>query len=102
MLVDQMNLDIINACFKLCASLFLWVSVYTLYKSKGYAGIHFSQYLFFTVAAVWNLIYYPSLGQMWSFFACISVLAANASWIYLALRYGHYDADIRETTHGTD
>lgn len=83
-----MSPDAINGCFELAGSILTWRNVAALYKSKGYAGITLPAVFFFTTWGLWNLFYYPSLHQPWSFHGGLSLCAANLVWLGLMLRYG--------------
>jgi chromosome segregation ATPase len=41
----------------------------------------------FTMWGVWNLWYYPSLEQTWSYYGAIGIVSANTVWVLLALYY---------------
>lgn len=42
---------------------------------------------FFWSWGIWNLFFYPSLGQWYSFVGGIALVAGNTVWVALALRY---------------
>jgi len=60
-------------------------------KDKSVSGLSIISVIFFTIWGYWNLFYYPSLGQMWSFAGGIVVVIANSIWTYLLLKYARYD-----------
>lgn len=82
-----MTADVINGTFELLGSLLLWLNVLVLYRAKQARGVHWSASAFFTLWGGWNLYYYPALGQWFSLGGGVSVVAANATWVVLALRY---------------
>lgn len=43
--------------------------------------------MIFTLWGVWNIYYYPSLNQWCSFAGGLVIVAANALWVGLMLRY---------------
>jgi hypothetical protein len=45
--------------------------------------------LFFTSWGVWNLYYYPSLGQWLSFAAGIALCLGNIAWVSQAIRLAY-------------
>ncbi len=79
------NPDHINAAFEAGAAILLSLNVWQLYHDKKVSGVKVSPTVFLTVWGGWNLYYYPSLGQDWSFFAGIAVVTVNAVWVSLAI-----------------
>jgi hypothetical protein len=79
--------DIINGAFELSGSYFCWRNVYQIYKEKRTMGVYIPTWMFFTSWGIWNLYYYPSLDQMFSFFGGISLVLANLVWVVLAVIY---------------
>ena len=84
-------MDLTNGIFEAVGSVFIWISVVSLYRAKGYAGIHIGQIVFYAAWGLWNVFYYPALGQWWSFLSGINVLIANIIWVSLAVKYGKID-----------
>ena len=80
-------MDFTNGCFELAGAMFLAFNVFRLFKDKRVAGVSIATVAFFSAWGVWNLFYYPSLGQWASFFAGIAVVIANVTWVCLALYY---------------
>lgn len=83
----MVNPDVINGLFELFGSVMLWRNVYQLYKDKEVKGVHWGPTMFFWAWGLWNLFYYPSLGQWWSFFGGVSIVSANGVWLAQMLRY---------------
>jgi hypothetical protein len=83
-----MSPDFINGAFEFIGSVLTWMNVYRVWKDKGYAGIYAPAIIFFFSWGVWNLFYYPHLGQWWSFFGGCSIALANFVWVTLMFRYG--------------
>lgn len=79
--------DHINGIFEGVGSLTLWANFLKLRRDKVVQGVHIFPVVFFTAWGVWNLIYYPLLGQLWSFIGGLSVVFANSAWIFLAAKY---------------
>ena len=73
--------DSINGLLELSGSLFILMSILRLHKDKVVRGIHWIHPTFFTVWGLWNLYYYPLLGQTWSFIGGIGVTVANLVWV---------------------
>lgn len=82
-----MSNDIVNALFEFIGGLFLWMNVITLYKDKTIKGIYYPTVIFFFLWGVWNLWYYPSLDQWWSFAGGVWLATANLMWILLFIYY---------------
>jgi len=79
--------DIINGSFEIVGGCFTWVNAWHLYQAKRTQGVYWPTWLFFTVWGAWNLIYYPMLGQWFSFIAGIWLVSGNAAWVVLAIYY---------------
>jgi uncharacterized membrane protein YfcA len=79
--------DIINSLFEFFASLFILNNCYTLYKDKQVKGVSILSTAFFTSWGLWNVFYYPHLGQQFSFYAGIAVLLANILWVGMMVYY---------------
>lgn len=73
--------DIINGSFELLGTPFVLLSIFKLAKEKKVCGISWAMVGFFTVWGLWNLFYYPHLGQWASF--CGGIALAIANIIYL-------------------
>lgn len=80
--------DVVNGLFEGGGSLMLWLNVRQIYRDKGYAGIYLPATALWVAWGGWNLYYYPSLGQWWSFAGGVSVVIANIVWVSLMLHYG--------------
>jgi hypothetical protein len=50
-------------------------------------GVSILSTTMFTAWGFWNLFYYPHLGQWWSFTGGLAIVAANALWVALMLKY---------------
>jgi hypothetical protein len=79
--------DTINGVFEGVMGVFLCRSVYLLWLHKTVRGVSFWSVFWPMLWGYWNLYYYPSLGQTWSFAGGLLVVAANTAWIILALVY---------------
>ena len=84
-----MTNDLINAGFEFTGALMVLLNVLTLFKDKIVRGVHIGPTLYFTLWGCWNVYYYPSLGQHWSFVAGTCICTANILWIALMLYYKH-------------
>ena len=79
--------DTINGMFEMIAGCLLWLNVRQIYKDKCVAGYNISTAIFFCAWGFWNIIYYPHLGQFWSFVGGINVVIPNTIWTVMMLRY---------------
>ena len=79
--------DIVNGLFEAIGGLMIWVDVMTIYKQKVVKGVWVPGRAFFTCWGVWNLYYYPSLGQWASFTGGLVIVLGNVIWVYLAIKY---------------
>ena len=82
-----MSPDIINGMFELFGSVLLWRNVWQLYKDKQVKGVHWNATAFFAAWGYWNLYYYPSLEQWWSFWGGVSIVIANTIWLLQMIYY---------------
>lgn len=82
-----MNPDILNAIFEGGGACLLCMNVHRLWKDKKLAGVALAPTLWFNLWGAWNLFYYHSIGQRWSWLAGMAVFAVNTAWVALALVY---------------
>jgi hypothetical protein len=82
-----MTNDIINGLFELIGGFLLLLNVLEIYKHKEIKGIHWGPTVFFTVWGLWNLHYYPSLDQWFSFAGGLVIVTVNSVWLYLIWKY---------------
>ena len=79
--------DLTNGAFELLAAVMVLNHCRVLYRDKAVKGISILSTAFFASWGAWNLYYYPSLGQWWSFAGGVGIVLANALWVALLLRY---------------
>lgn len=87
-----MSPDIINAIFEFGGGCLIWLSVRQLWKDKELKGVHWAPIIFFWAWGVWNLFYYPSLDQWWSFTGGLWIVVANGVWMGQILYYKWFKA----------
>ena len=80
-----MSHDAINAAFEIGGSMLLLLNIVRLLKDRSVKGVSIAPVVWWTAWGVWNLFYYPHLGQWASFGAGVLVAAANAAWVVLAV-----------------
>lgn len=76
--------DTINGLFELYGAFAAFQNVRALRRDRAVAGIYWPNFLFYSAWGLWNLGYYPSLGQWLSFTGGCFIVAANLTWV------GHY------------
>lgn len=79
--------DHVNAFFEGGGALLQTLNVRQLLHDKTVRGVHWGPLSFWTAWGCWNVVYYPSLGQWWSFAGGVSVVAVNAVNLFLMWRY---------------
>ena len=85
-----MSGDLFNGLFELVGGVLIWLHTKVLLKDKCVRGVSLLPFFFFTSWGFWNLYYYPSLDQWWSFYGGLFVVVANATWTVLALYYKYF------------
>ena len=81
--------DIINGCFEGFGSAFIWLHIRQVLKDKKVAGVSIIATAFFFSWGIWNLYYYPQLGQWVSFLGGLLIVISNAIWVFLLMKYRH-------------
>jgi len=79
--------DAVNGLFEMGASIAILAHCFKLYKDKLLRGVSIGATAFFTSWGVWNLYYYPSLGQSISFVAGMAVVFTNVLWLGMMFHY---------------
>ncbi len=79
--------DIVNGTFEIIGGILCWMNAVRLWKDKAIKGVMWQVTTFFTLWGFWNLIYYPALGQWFSFLGGAFLVIRNTPWVILALKY---------------
>jgi len=79
--------DVVNGTFEIVGGLLCWLNVHKIAKEKYFAGIHWPVQAFFSVWGLWNLFYYPMLGQWVSFVGGLFLFVGNTAWVAFAVYY---------------
>lgn len=82
-----MNNDLANGLFELLGAVFLTLNVKQLIHDKQSKGIHWWSSIFFTSWGIWNLWYYPTLSQWYSFAGGVLLAIVNVIWLALRVYY---------------
>lgn len=78
--------DAINGLFELGMSAIISRSIMRLWREKKVRGWSAGAVTWPTAWGLWNLYYYPHLGQWCSFAGGSLVVIANVTWLVLARR----------------
>ena len=87
--------DLINGLFESGGSIVIWLNVLKLYKDRVVKGVYYPIWIFYSWWGLWNLYYYPSLGQWISFTAGLAIVAGNIVWSIMAFYYMYYIRKIK-------
>lgn len=79
--------DIINGAFELFGGALTLLNVRQILRDRRIAGVHWLPTGFFTAWGLWNLYFYPSLGQWFSFAGGCVIVIVNLWWLFLIARY---------------
>lgn len=82
-----MNPDKINFLFQIGGAALVYLNVRRVLIDKVVHGVSLWPTAFWTIWGFWNLIFYSSLQQTWSFIGGIFLVAGNGIWLSLALYY---------------
>lgn len=85
-----MTPDHINGLFELFGAILLLLDVIRLRRDRRVLGVHWGARAFFTTWGLWNLYYYPAIGQMWSLVGAAALVMVNAIWL---VQLGMYAVD---------
>lgn len=88
--------DIINGTFEALACLMVLNHCRVLLRDRAVAGVSIASTAFFTLWGVWNLWYYPLLGQFWSTVGGVFVVLANCIYVGLLLRFSATGRQLRK------
>lgn len=93
--------DLINASFEFGAGFAVLHHCVKLYEHKQSRGVSPAAVLFFTVWGLWNLYYYPHLGQFWSFAGGIFITLANLVYLVMLGHYARHRVTLAPIDHAT-
>lgn len=81
--------DTVNGIFESCGAFFILQSVIKLHRDKVVRGVSWIHSSFFAAWGYWNLYYYPSLDQWFSFWGGIGIVTTNTIWLMQIVYYEH-------------
>lgn len=79
--------DFTNGLFEAVGGLLVLNHCRAVLRDKAVAGVSVLSVAIFSLWGFWNLYYYPSLDQGWSFCGGLVIVAANVWWVSLLLKY---------------
>ena len=79
--------DLTNGLFECLGTVAIAGHIVRVIKDKTVAGVSIWAAVFFASWGVWNLYYYPHLGQWWSFAGGIGIVLGNLTWIALLIYF---------------
>jgi hypothetical protein len=82
-----MTPDMINGLFECVGGLLVLLHCRAVLRDRAVAGVSPIATALFTLWGIWNLFYYPHLGQWFSFAAGLVIVAANGWWLFLLYRF---------------
>ncbi len=81
------SLDLINGTFEIGGAFVNLINIRQIFKDKEVKGVHWAPFVFFTTWGIWNLLYYPSLAQWFSFFGGVILVIVNIIYIIGLMKY---------------
>lgn len=82
-----MKVDYVNAVFEGGGAVIQLLNVRQLLRDRTVRGVHWLPLSFWTMWGFWNIAYYPSLHQWWSFAGGLGVVACNTVNLLLMWRF---------------
>ena len=73
--------DLINGAFECAGGFFIWLSVRKLYQDKKVRGVSWPHVAFFSSWGFWNIWFYASLNQWFSWVGGLSLVLMNTFWL---------------------
>lgn len=71
----------INGAIEFGGSVFLLKNVFQMAKDKMLRGYHWHATVFFMTWGFWNIYYYPSVGDWYSFTGGLFIVSVNTFWL---------------------
>jgi len=88
--------DLVNGGFELLGAVLTWRNYVELRRAREIRGVYWPTQAFFAAWGLWNLAYYPMLGQWASFIGGVMLVAGNMAWVGLAVRLRFFNAKMSE------
>lgn len=87
--------DTINALFEIGGGVFILNHCRVLYRDKMVRGVSIVSTLFFALWGIWNIFYYPHLGQWLSFIGGLVITISQCIWIGMMWYYTNKETKIK-------
>lgn len=84
--------DAINASFEALAGVAILNHCRTLWRDRQVKGVSVLSTAFFFTWGLWNIFYYPHIGQIFSFIGGLLVVSANCLWLVLMIAFSRCGA----------
>jgi hypothetical protein len=81
------TLDQINAGFEMAGAISRTFDCVQLYRAKRFVGGSLFTAFFFLMWGFFNIVFYPSLGQTYSYLAALALTTMNALWLVMAMYF---------------
>lgn len=81
-----MTPDQINGAFEVFGGFTSWANVLLYLRDRKVAGVYWPATFFYVTWGVWNLFYYPSLDQIWSFWGGLFLTLGSTTWLALVVK----------------
>lgn len=78
--------DVVNGSFEAGGAVAVWMNVAKLSKDREVKGVVWQFSVFWWVWGLWNLLYYPLLGQWLSTVSTVAICLGNMMWVVLWLK----------------
>lgn len=75
--------DIVNALFEAFGAWAVWGNVARLKRDRDVKGVVWQYTIVYWIWGMWNVLYYPWLGQWFSGAAGLVLVAGNLRWLLL-------------------
>lgn len=89
--------DAINGSFELVGAYFNSRSVAAIRRDRIVTGVCWTPWAWFSAWGVWNLFYYPSLDQFYSFLGGLVMVGVNLIWLYHVWYYKGMSWEVLKT-----
>lgn len=88
----KLTMDQANAALEMGGAFLRTLDCIKLFQHKRFVGGHLGTALYFLLWGVFNVFFYPSLNQVWSFWAALALMVINGLWFVMAVYYNHFRA----------
>lgn len=79
--------DLINASFEAVGGMMVWMNVRAIMRDRIVRGVSEASTWAWSLWGLWNLYYYPALGQWMSLAGAGVIVSGNVAWCVCAWRF---------------